>query len=784
MFKKILFQTHWFLGISLGLVLAVMGVTGGLMSFQDEIEELLNRESRLVVPQSATAPTGAAVMARMRARHPDRIIIGLTRFSAPEKAWQIGFADGRRGEWLYFNPYTLELLGKGERGHDFFEFVEDLHRRLLGGDVGKLITGIAAIVLLFFCLSGLYMRWPRQAAQWRQWFWLDRRLSGRSFLWRLHAVVGTWVMLFYLLTALTGLYWSFDWYRDGLYQLTGVEKPQRLPPSKDKTVFAQRYGDQDYHQFWSTFDAHSTDVVRANLRLPLQAEAPIEIRYWRTDAPHKRASNLLQLHNQTNAIQKHEVYRDLRGGEQLLRSMFVLHSGEFFGVMGTIIMMCASLLMPLFFITGWLLYLDRRRSQRAAQTLKRQLKPTAQDDDRSTVIGFASQSGNAEKVAWQTAQALQLVGVPVQVHALHQLPLDLLNRAQHALFIVSTFGDGEAPDHARHFDEQLPVKSLKLSQLKFSVLALGDRQYQSFCAFGKRVEQWLLQHGGQPLFARIDVDKNDTLALHQWQHKLAEQFSPSAMFKPFAPVVWHDFILLAREHVNVGSVGLPMYHLRLRAAPDVKWQAGDVLEIRLPATLGGTRRYSIASVSADGSVWLLIRYVRKADGQFGVASHWLTQECGIGQTLNARVIDGPHFHSDAELPPSLFIGNGSGVSSLRAHLKQLHDQHNHGHWLVFGERQRAHDFYYQQEIEHWCRDGVLAHVDLAFSRDEPPRYVQHALVEHRDRLRDYIDRGGHIYVCGSAMTMAAEVHIVLQDLLGKDAVKQLIGEARYHRDIY
>ena len=48
------------------------------------------------------------------------------------------------------------------------------------------------VALVFFCLSGLYLRWPRQALNWRAWLTLDWAKKGRAFNWDLHAVAGTW----------------------------------------------------------------------------------------------------------------------------------------------------------------------------------------------------------------------------------------------------------------------------------------------------------------------------------------------------------------------------------------------------------------------------------------------------------------------------------------------------------------------------------------------------------------------------------------------------------------
>lgn len=106
--------------------------------------------------------------------------------------------------------------------------------------------------------------------------------------------------------------------------------------------------------------------------------------------------------------------------------------------------MLASLGMSVFFVTGWMLYLDRRRKKRALRAARKVLQGAAPASQAAPwLIAFASQSGFAERLAWQAAGHLQAAGLPVQVRSLAQLDAQALQRTGHALFVISTFGDGE-----------------------------------------------------------------------------------------------------------------------------------------------------------------------------------------------------------------------------------------------------------------------------------------------------------------------------------------------------
>jgi len=98
--------------------------------------------------------------------------------------------------------------------------------------------------------------------------------------------------------------------------------------------------------------------------LPEKPTHALEIRYLDADPPHERAFNQLVLHPVSGVVLRHDRYAERPLGVKLMNSMFVLHSGSFFGLAGLVLMMVASLLMPLFAITGWQLYLGRRTKKR------------------------------------------------------------------------------------------------------------------------------------------------------------------------------------------------------------------------------------------------------------------------------------------------------------------------------------------------------------------------------------------------------------------------------------
>jgi len=177
--------------------------------------------------------------------------------------------------------------------------------------------------------------------------------------------------------------------------------------------------------------------------------------------------------------------------------------------------------------------------------------------------------------------------------------------------------------------------------------------------------------------------------------------------------------------------------------------------------------------------------VRNANGELGHGSGWLTEYAGIGDKIALRVRPNPMFHPPAESIPLVLIGNGTGIAGLRAHLKASIAKGQHRHWLIFGERNAAHDAYFSDELQDLQKTGMLTRLDIAYSRDHAaPIYVQHLILQVADELRAWLDQGAAIFICGSAKGMAPDVHHILMDIVGEDVLAMLASTGRYRRDIY
>ncbi|CAN5394876.1 sulfite reductase subunit alpha [soil metagenome] len=449
-------------------------------------------------------------------------------------------------------------------------------------------------------------------------------------------------------------------------------------------------------------------------------------------------------------------------------------------------MLAAGLVVLAYIALCLAIYLRERRRQAATTNAAAALAGSG--DQPPVLVSFASQTGQAESVAWQTARALHATGVPVRVMPLNELDAPTLSAAQRALFVVSTYCEGDAPDDASLFAEQLMGTPMQLSTLRYAVLALGDRQYAQFCGFGRALDEWLQISGAVASEPRIDVDNGDPAALARWHGSWGGDGAIAAASADDASAAFSAWQLVRRERLNPGSQGGPVYHLGLRPPTGVEamWQSGDLVQVALASDPKRPRDYSIASIPSDGEVQLLVRQECHPDGTLGAASGLLTSTLALGDSVALRVRAHRSFRLDGNLErPLILIGNGTGLAGLRAHLRARAAARQHENWLIFGERQAAHDYFCRDELDAWQAAGVLQRLDMVFSRDQQEQtYVQHRLLQAADDLQSWLARGAAVYVCGSLQGMASSVDAALRQVAGDALVRELIGSGRYRRDVY
>ncbi|WP_298333699.1 NADPH cytochrome P450 oxidoreductase family protein [Asticcacaulis sp.] len=393
------------------------------------------------------------------------------------------------------------------------------------------------------------------------------------------------------------------------------------------------------------------------------------------------------------------------------------------------------------------------------------------------LILSASQTGQAEELARHTQKALSTGGLTTRLMSLGKATAEDLQQAKLVLVVASTTGVGDAPDEGAAFERAIMSARPDLSAQSFAVLALGDRSYEDFCAFGHRVHDWFTACGATAKKPITEVDDLDAQALKQWDSYLKE-WGGAAMQadNPFAAAT-----LIARERLNPNSEAAGLYAIDFAIPEGATWVAGDLAEILTPS--GHRRDYSIASLPEEGRVRLFVREVIKADGSRGEGSGLLTT-LPLGENVPLRLKTHKGFHAPTGDGPVLLIAAGSGVAGLRPHLLELAGR-GRACWLIYGERHPLHDGRLSEEMRGWQQGGRIRKLDLAFSRpdDGVKTYVQDVVAQQAAAIRDWLGAGGSVLVCGG-LDMGRGVDAALKAALGADWLDGALSDGRYRRDLY
>ncbi len=358
--RKWLQRLHSWLGLSLGLVLAVMGATGAMLSFQDDIQARLIAPLPLRAGEMVLAP--AVLLQRAAMAQPGKAVARFEVISDPTVPARISFVDkaaGAKGrETVLLDRRDGRSLGPVPAAA-LFDTVERVHRWLAmpgnGKGWGRIVTGSAAIALIVLALGGLYLRWPAKPRDWRAWLTIPPGRKGRWWWREAHLLLGGVMMAVYLLSALTGLWWSFDWYRGGVQRLLGAEQAEK----------AKARGKPDFALAWQGFEAATAghSYQRIMLIVPDKGAA-LRFRALPVAAQHNRADDAVTIDGATGKVLATDFAAQRPSSAVIVASMFEIHRGAFFGLPGRIVLFMTSISLPFFAISGVWFYLARRRMKR------------------------------------------------------------------------------------------------------------------------------------------------------------------------------------------------------------------------------------------------------------------------------------------------------------------------------------------------------------------------------------------------------------------------------------
>lgn len=245
--KKIFRKIHLWLSVPFGLIITLVCFSGAILVFENEVNEWFRHDLYYVETVKESPLPMDKLLEKVATTLPDSVsVTGVSISSDPGRAYQVSLSKPRRAS-LYVDQYTGEVKGKSERS-GFFMFMFRMHRWLLdsmnpgneGIFWGKMIVGVSTLLLVFVLISGIVIWWPRTRKALKNSLKITATKGWRRFWYDLHVAGGMYALIFLLAMALTGLTWSFPWYRTAFYKVFGVEVQQRAAQGHEQKSDAQK----------------------------------------------------------------------------------------------------------------------------------------------------------------------------------------------------------------------------------------------------------------------------------------------------------------------------------------------------------------------------------------------------------------------------------------------------------------------------------------------------------------------------------------------------------------
>ena len=209
--RRILFQIHLWVGLGLGLYVLMISVTGSLLVYRRDLAVALTTKPVTPAEHRLTADQFKAIVQRAYPGFDLQEVYtpSVRGRIVPDQAVQVQLRRGDQTIARFFDPYTGADLGAMKQSLiNFILWLADLHDDLLGGDTGRRINGLGAILATILALTGIILWWPG-IRNWRHSLTIDWTRKRYGFNWSLHNAVGFWMFFFVLLWGISGIYLCF-----------------------------------------------------------------------------------------------------------------------------------------------------------------------------------------------------------------------------------------------------------------------------------------------------------------------------------------------------------------------------------------------------------------------------------------------------------------------------------------------------------------------------------------------------------------------------------------------
>lgn len=430
---KIFFRTiHLYLSLAAGLVITTCCFTGAVLVFEKELQEAFNHNRYFVKEESLHLPI-TQLISNVKQKYTAAKIASVKIYPDPERSVEIGISmpekeskgfpqpegrkdnaqaeqkasgqpgterrntdkaqgtegkgrpqrgpggGGRPTHTAFVNPYTGQVLELYNYRETFFYTMFSLHRWLLGGEgsIGKTITGISTFIFLFILITGIILWWPRNKAILKKRLKIKTDASWKRLNHDLHIVSGFYSAIFLFIFAFTALAWSFKWFNDGIYTITGSSPKPAEPP---RSVLQTARNRINYDLAFIAISNKVSNVQYYILREPADSSGVFSATVLPYGA-HETAADNYYIDQYTGQVIGALKYKDKNLGQRIRSTFKPLHVGSIYGLPSKIIAFIVCLLGVSFPVTGTIMWINRLKKNKRRKTMVPGTIAVVEDED-------------------------------------------------------------------------------------------------------------------------------------------------------------------------------------------------------------------------------------------------------------------------------------------------------------------------------------------------------------------------------------------------------------------
>lgn len=358
---------HRWTGMTVGLVVALMALTGAGIVFRPQLEPVLNR-GLLTVPACIGRASVDTLKANASLRRPGQVP-DYIRLSAGDDATPsvpaaaVHFTDDMI---VYLNPCTGAVIGERARWGGLLGTLEQIHRfhyipngPLFGGSFA-LLFGVVLVA------GGLFLWLPATLRGLRHALRFNGRLQGPARTTSLHKTAGLYAAVIVFTSVASGVPQAGGWYEKAMYALAGSPAPAGPPPSR--AVGAARLPMEQLRERAEKLVPHPQEML---MRIPQRPDAAVAMYLIAHDAPHPNARTILDLDPYDGTVLRYTPYASSSAGHKLYFWLLSVHTGRIGGPLWQVALMLGALSIPVLAWTGMSAWLRKRRRRRQGRlTLK------------------------------------------------------------------------------------------------------------------------------------------------------------------------------------------------------------------------------------------------------------------------------------------------------------------------------------------------------------------------------------------------------------------------------